>query len=128
MAQASGFSRLQPASAGFNRLQPASVRTDEWGRLNLLKLSGGAACCTDLQRPVATVNPGKPGFTAIQHYLVRPFRPCYPLLHGLFWPFRPEKMLSYTTPVHEDGTGRERDGTGTDGTGRDGTGTGLVIG
>ena len=68
------------------------------------------------------LNPAEAVFRAIQHYLVRPERHCYPLLHGLSWPERPGKMLSYTTLVHGTGTGRtgrtERDGNGTGRTGQ----------
>ena len=62
----------------------------------------------------------KPVLITIQHYLVRPERPNIPLLHGLPRRKAAEKMLSYTTPVQQGGTGR--DGTGRNGrNGTDGT-------
>ena len=45
------------------------------------------------------MNRAEARFTAIQHYLVRPFRPKDPLLHGLFGAKGTEKTLSYTTLV-----------------------------
>ena len=65
-------------------------------------------------------NPAKPGSAAIQHYLVRVFAAGSRGYNGITDPDRVGYTLSYTTSVHEDGTGREREGTdGRDGTGRD---------
>ena len=55
--------------------------------------------------------PAKPVPAAIQHYLVRVFAAESREYNGIIDPVRVDYTLSYTTPVHEDGTGRERDGT-----------------
>ena len=75
------------------------------------------------QRMGTRPEPSEAGSGAIQHYLVRSFLRPQGAGTGLFGREAAEKMLSYTTPVHRDGTdGRD----GTRRTGRDGTGTGRL--
>ena len=80
-----------------------------WGRLNgercsLLHRTSTGRICWPADPSVPEPPEGR--FRAIQHYLVRPNTAEHPLLHGLFGAKGTEKMLSYTTLVHGDETGR----------------------
>ena len=86
--------------------------TPQWGRLNPEEVQLVAPTqdqSAGQQIDPDAPNPAKAGSVAIQHYLDRPFRPYYPLLHGLFRPSRAGKDAI----LHYPGSRTERDGNGT---------------